>query len=285
MALHGGSGAVRGHDYRAVTSHMRTLIEKGRQSLLNGASALEVVVEVVAAMEDSGLYIAGRGASPNVDGQFELDASVMNGVDAMAGSVAALAGFQSAIRVARAVMDSTPHVLLAGGGAAAFARDRGFPPITDPGSWFTPAATFEQNRLPPGAGHGTVGCVALDAAGHLASATSTGGVFGKQSGRVGDTALIGAGTWADKRVAISCTGHGEFFIRSAAAAQVAHRVQFRGESLEASSKQTLGEIAARGGAGGLIAIDSDGNVTMPFVGTGMKRAALLMDGTVLSEAP
>jgi isoaspartyl peptidase/L-asparaginase-like protein (Ntn-hydrolase superfamily) len=285
MALHGGAGASQTHDYGEVIRHMRELIERGRDSLQSGAAAIDVAEATVKELELSGLYIAGRGSSPNLAGAYELDACVMDGSSGEAGAVAALQGFTSPVEVARAVMDRTPHVLLAGEGASMFARAEGFQAIADPSTWFTRAGDFEYNRLTVPSQHGTVGCVVCDAAGRLAAATSTGGVFGKRPGRVGDSAMIGASTWADGRLAVSCTGQGEFFIRSAAAAQVAHRVRFGGQTVEQAAQSVLSEIALRGGTGGLIALDNRGHVSMPFVSSGMKRAALLPDGTVVSDAP
>ena len=285
MALHGGAGAKKDHDYSDVIRHMRDLIERGRERLRADATALDVAMETVGELELSGLYIAGRGASPNLAGAYELDACVMDGSSGQAGAVAALQGFVSPVNVARAVMDRTPHVMLAGEGAAAFARDQGFTAITDSNTWFTRAGDFEFNYLPSAQIHGTVGCVVRDRAGRLAAATSTAGVFGKLPGRIGDSALIGASTWADGRLAVSCTGQGEFFIRAAAAAQVAYRMRFAQESLELAALSVLREIASCGGAGGLIALDRHGNIAMPFISTGMKRAALFLDGTIVAEAP
>jgi isoaspartyl peptidase/L-asparaginase-like protein (Ntn-hydrolase superfamily) len=172
--------------------------------------------------------------------------------------------------------------LLVGDGAAQFARALQLVEIPQSDRWFTHACQDEANYLPEASLHGTVGCVARDEQGRLASATSTGGVFGKLPGRSGDTPVIGAGTWADRLVAVSCTGHGEYFIRVAAAVQVAHRMRWAGQSLDESARATLAEIAALGGQGGLIAIDSDGRVAMPFTSTGMKRAASLPDGSIVS---
>jgi len=282
LVIHGGAGPLRGGDYGREVVHMRGLIEAGRDRLNAGASALTVVVATVAALEASGLYVAGRGASPNLGGGYELDASLMCGATRRAGAVAALTGFKSPITAALAVMERTPHVLLAGAGAAAFALAEGLEAIEgDPDGWFTPI--WRGVARPEDLATGTVGCVALDQGGALAAGTSTGGVFGKRPGRVGDSPIPGAGVWADGRVAVSCTGAGEMFIRAAVAAQIAFRLRFGGQGLEAAAIGALEDVAALGGEGGLIALSASGEVVMPYNSAGMKRAALYPDGRIVSE--
>ena len=283
LALHGGAGPLVGGNYERELVHMRGLVERGRDRLASGAPALDVIVEIVGELEASGLYVAGRGASPNTAGLYELDACVMDGRDSRAGAVAALVGVQSPISVARGVMERTPHVLLVGDGAARFAGDLRLARIDDPDAWFTHAAGGGAGTASSDLATGTVGCVALDSHGSLAAATSTGGVFGKLPGRVGDCPIPGSGTWADTRVAVSCSGAGEMFIRAAAAAQVAHRVRFGGETLERACAGALADVRELKGEGGLIAVDASGAIAMPFNSAGMKRAALHPDGRIEVE--
>lgn len=284
LILHGGAGARRDRDYDAEIAHMRQVVQAMAVRLADGAAALDVVVEAIVLLEDSGLYVAGRGASPNLAGEYELDASLMDGATRRAGAIAAFQGYRNPVRAARAVMEHSPHVLLAGSGASAFAGEHGLDPIDDPDAWFTRAGQGEDNH-PPGQGrtsalsHGTVGCCVLDSAGRLAAGTSTGGVFGKLPGRVGDTPIPGAGVWATDRVAVSCTGQGEYFIRTNAAAGVDWRVA-AGASLAEATAATISEIGTLGGDGGLVALDAQGHRADPFNSQGMKRAWLTPEGDV-----
>ena len=279
LILHGGAGARRERDYTREIAHMGEVVAAMKARLDFGVSALDVAVEATVLLEDSGLYVAGRGASPNLAGAYELDASLMDGSTRKAGAVAALQGFRNPVVAARAVMDRTPHVMLTGEGASLFAFDQGLEPIADEAAWFTRAGQGEDNHPPGTLAHGTVGCCVLDREGRLAAATSTAGVFGKMPGRVGDTPIPGAGSWADGRVAVSGTGQGEYFIRVAACAQVSWRVG-AGQSLAEAGRAVIEEIGDMGGDGGLIALDRDGNITATFNSQGMKRAWLTPDGEI-----
>jgi len=272
LALHGGAGAVAGRDYTVVEDHLRELITEGKVRLEAGDAALDVVEFAVAAMEASGLYVAGRGSAPNTAGYVELDASIMDGKSREAGAVAAIVGVINPVSVARRVMQETPHVMLAGKGALAFARRLNLEEVSDPDTYYILPVGVYKNEIYEQK-HGTVGAVALDQSGGFAAATSTGGTFGKLEGRVGDSPLIGAGTWADDDIAISCTGTGEHIIRAGGAVSIACKVK-AGASPKDAIDDMLVEVRRLGGDAGIIVVSKSGEIAMAYNSEGMKRASV-----------
>jgi L-asparaginase / beta-aspartyl-peptidase len=274
LAVHGGAGVLRadkpGARHRAV---LKQALAAGYELLVDGKPALDAVAAAVVVLEDSPLFNAGRGSSFNTDGEIEMDASIMDGATLRAGAVATVRRIRNPILAARAVMEKTRHVLLAGSGAERFARSRGLK-LERPEYFHTARrlSALRRNRI---SYHGTVGAVALDADGNLAAATSTGGYTGKLPGRVGDSPLIGAGTYADNRAcAVSATGLGEAFIRAAVGHDVCARMLYMSASVGAAARAALKSVANLGGDGGLIALDRRGNVAMPFNSQGMFRACI-----------
>ena len=289
LACHGGAGRIPKDLNRADATEIRRALQRalseGARILRSGGPALDAVQFSTRIMEDSGVLNAGCGAVLNSEGYAELDASIMRGADRSAGAVAATRSVKNPIDLARDVMQFTPHVLLVGEGAEKFAQERGYVPMP-PDYFITPrrkkelAVVQEKERraakgtpkepliLPTG----TVGAVALDRRGDLAAATSTGGTTSKHLGRVGDSALIGAGTYAENDVcAVSTTGIGEYFIRAAAAAAVAARMKFAEQQIDVAAQEVINDLTALGGRGGLIAVDAAGSVAMPFSSETMLR--------------
>jgi L-asparaginase/beta-aspartyl-peptidase (threonine type) len=266
VGIHGGAGPLRGSQLDRQQADLDATLAWAEAELRRGGAALDVVEGAVCRMEDSGAFVAGRGARPNTEGQYELDASICDGRTRRCGAVAALSGVYPPITIARAVMERTKHVLLAGDGARRFALANGFTAIGEPERFFAPGAT------PPGVTHGTVGAVALDQSGAIAAATSTGGTTGKLPGRVGDSPIVGAGSWADDRIGVSCTGQGEFFIRTAAAHNVAVQARDPDALLPPVLDRVLAEIAALGGEGGILAVGAGGRIAYAFNTEAMRVA-------------
>jgi beta-aspartyl-peptidase (threonine type) len=274
IAIHGGAGVLRsdkpGARQRAV---LKQALEAGYEVLKRGESSVNAVAAAVVVLEDSPLFNAGRGSSFNSDGEIEMDASIMEGATLRAGGVAAVRRIRNPILAARAVMESSPHVLLAGSGAERFARTHGL--TLERLTYFHTAKRLRALKKKLIRYHGTVGAVALDQAGNLAAATSTGGYTGKLPGRVGDSPIIGAGNYADNRAcAVSGTGLGEAFIRAAVAHDVCAQMRYRGASLAAAAAAALRNVAQLGADGGLIAVDRRGNIAMPFNSEGMYRGCI-----------
>ena len=251
---------------RRYRNALEAALAAGHAVLVAGGSSLDAVCAAVVELEDSPLFNAGRGAVVNADGKPELDAGVMDGATLAAGAVAAVSRIRNPVLAARAVMEKSRHVLLAGRGAERFAASQG---LKMAGAAYFAARKSMSSR------HGTVGAVALDRAGNLAAATSTGGYAGKLPGRVGDSPIVGAGTYADNAAcAVSGTGLGEAFIRAVLAYDVAARIRYRRDSLGGAARMALATVGRLGGDGGLIAVDRRGRIVMPFSSDGMYRACL-----------
>jgi L-asparaginase / beta-aspartyl-peptidase len=299
LVLHGGAGvierknltAAQEAEYRAKLTEAR---EAGYAILEKGGAALDAVIAAIVILEDSPLFNAGKGAVFTHDGTCELDASIMDGRTQAAGAIAGVKRIRNPITLARAVMEKSAHVMLAGEGAEKFAVEQGFALV--PNEYFhtehrrrqleaakkkaaakkTAARDTPEERA---ARYGTVGCVALDRAGHLAAGTSTGGMTNKRFGRIGDAPIIGAGTYAaDATCAISATGWGEYFIRVGVARDIAAQLEYRGTPLKDAAAATIAKVGALGGDGGVVCIDRAGNIAMPFNTGGMYRAWQLSHG-------
>lgn len=288
LAVHGGAGTITrallsAERETAYREGLQAALRRGWEVLNNGGASLDAVEAAVCALEDNPLFNAGRGSVFTHNGKHEMDAAIMFGKDLSAGAVAAVGGVKHPIALARLVMEETEHVLMCGSGAEEFALEVGCE--LAPPEYFYSQTRYEQLLQARGEGEvrldhspekkfGTVGAVARDANGHLAAATSTGGMTNKKFGRIGDTCIIGAGTYADdKTCAISCTGHGEYFIRTVAAYEVACLMKYKGLNLAQACDEVI-NVTLRGmdGEGGLIAVDRWGNIELPFNSEGMYRA-------------
>ena len=262
IAIHGGAGSLAAADAAADCAALDQVIARASGELERGGRAIDVCEGAIRLMEDSGNFIAGKGSWPNLAGAWELDAAICDGRSRKCGAVAALSGIYPPISIARAVMERTEHVLLVGTGACDFARECGFLEIADPPAFFTPR--LRRPPRPNDSAHGTVGAVVLDATGAIVAGTSTGGTLKKRPGRVGDSPIIGAGTWADDLVGVSATGIGEFFMRAGAAHAVAFYRRHLGLGLGKALEMAVGDVAALGGSGGIIAVDHGGGCDFAF---------------------
>ncbi len=305
LAIHGGAGTITRTDLSAEAEReyrnaLQDILEKGRDALARGASALDAVTLAVSMLEDCPLFNAGRGSVYTSAETHEMDAAIMDGTTLRTGAIACVHGVKNPVKGARVVMEQSPHVLMTSEGAMAFLRRNGVEFM--PESYFDTEHRLAQLHLAqarhPGTAvldhdgaadnkmsfsgtpldektkMGTVGAVALDSSGRLAAATSTGGMTNKLPGRVGDTPIAGAGCYADGNVAVSCTGSGEYFIRLVVGHDVAARMKYQGASLEQAVTEALARVGELGGTGGLIALDRDGRVTLPFISEGMYRGCV-----------
>jgi L-asparaginase / beta-aspartyl-peptidase len=287
IAVHGGAGVLPAAQLtperrRAFQDGLEAALRAGYGVLEAGGASLDAVVAAVKVLEDDPLFNAGRGSVLAANGQHELDASIMDGRDLRAGSVTGVRHVRNPVALARLVMDRSPHVMLAGPGADEFAVEVGLSPVAN--DYFaTDRRRLELERYLRGGADtgdeavlGTVGAVALDAQGNLAAATSTGGMTGKKWGRVGDSPIIGAGTYAaNDCCAVSATGHGEYFICAAVAHEIASLMRYRGMSVvEAADEVVMKQLVKLGGSGGVIAVGRDGSIAMPFNSPGMLRGAM-----------
>jgi beta-aspartyl-peptidase (threonine type) len=306
LAIHGGAGTIRKESMTAAQEaayrqKMEESLNAGYAVLDAGGSSLDAVIAAIKVMEDSPLFNAGKGAVFTSDGTNEMDAAIMDGATKNAGAVAGLTRVKNPITAAYAVMTKSPHVFMIGPGAEQFAKEQGLE-LVDP-SYFKDQKRYEQwlkiketekQQLDHSSllemelediyfkdrKFGTVGAVALDKEGNIAAATSTGGMTNKRYGRVGDVPIIGAGTYADNATcAVSATGHGEFFIRTVVGHEIAAQMKYAGKSLEeAADDVVMKQLVAIKGEGGVIAIDRQGNITMPFNSEGMYRGYIREEG-------
>lgn len=301
IAIHGGAGTITRADLTAeqeaaYQAKLTEALNAGHAILADGGTSMDAVVAAIQIMEESPLFNSGRGAVYTFDGEHELDASIMDGNTLEAGAVAGVKTVKSPIALARAVMEKSVHVMLSGKGAEQFAAEQGLAQVDN--NYFNTERRYEQlERARERLGKadkqaylalddkykmGTVGAVALDQHGNLAAATSTGGMTAKRYGRIGDSPIIGAGTWADNAsCAASATGHGEYFIRYHVAADICSRVKYLEQSIETAGDAVIHDVLLpAGGTGGVIIVDGKGNVHMPFNTEGMYRASRIGNGEI-----
>ena len=302
LAIHGGAGTIlrknmSAENEAAYRAKLEEALRAGYAMLEGGGEALDAVTAAILVMEESPLFNSGHGAVLTSAGTCEMDASVMRGDTGMAGAVAGVTTTRNPILAARAVMEHSPHVLLSGPGADTFAREQGLEQV--PNEFFQTDRRLQQLEKwrerksatgslseawegKPDERHGTVGAVALDREGHLAAGTSTGGMVGKLWGRIGDSPILGAGTWAaDHTCAVSGTGWGEFFMRGTIARDVAALMEFGGLDLEQAARRVVRtQLTEKGGTGGVIALDGQGRVSAPFNTAGMYRGWIDQKGRV-----
>jgi beta-aspartyl-peptidase (threonine type) len=299
IAIHGGSGTINKGDFsgekeQEIRQTLEKAVRAGHQVLAAGGSSLDAITRAITLLEDSPHFNAGKGAVFNSEGKNELDASIMEGGGLDAGAVAAVHNVRNPVLLARKVLTDSPHVMLMGEGAEHFGREHGIQ-FEDDAYFFTDyrwqqlqkakASSQAQTSFlseTPDEWFSTVGAVALDSHGNLAAATSTGGMTNKRWGRVGDSPIIGAGTYADNRsCAVSATGHGEYFIRATVARDICSRVQFNHQTLaEAANEVVMQQLVKMGGSGGIIAVDPQGQIALTFNTPGMYRASIDTDGNV-----
>jgi len=294
LVIHGGAGNIAKANLPAdkiveFEAKLTEVLKHGDSILKAGGTSLDAVESCVRMMENSPLFNAGKGAVFNADGKNELDAAIMDGKTGLAGAVAGVKTIRNPITAARAVMEKSNHVMLSGIGAETFAAEQGLE-IVSPEYFFTQLRWDAYLKAKANADsmdnmdkkHGTVGCVAVDKYGNLAAATSTGGMTLKKYGRVGDTPVIGAGTYADNNTcAVSATGHGEFFIRNVVAYDIAAIMKYKGSTLaEAANEVVMIKLKNQGGIGGIIAVDKNGNIAMPFNTSGMFRGYIKSGGEI-----
>ena len=287
IVIHGGAGNILPEHFtpeqeKEYHQKMQEALKVGYTLLENGGSAVDAVVAAIKILEDSPLFNAGKGSVYNNKGQIEMDASIMEGKNLKAGAVAGIRRIKNPIEAAKLVMDQTPHVLIIGTAAENLWLEKGHPLVDT--AYFYDEKKYQQwkesQNKKQTSGHGTVGAVALDKNGNLAAGTSTGGMMNKIPGRVGDSPLIGAGTYASNTTcAVSCTGHGEYFIRYAVAHTVHAKMLYQHKSLSDAAHEVLfNDLLPAGGTGGLIGIDKQGHIVMDFNTTGMYRGYMLSSG-------